>query len=107
MPRRRKADPLALAVGRRIRVLRRERGLTLEKLAYESGLDSKGYLSDIEHGRALPSLTPLQVIADRLEVDLLDLVCFPDEDDRQRVVELTRRASKAVLRQVERLLPTG
>jgi len=47
MPRRTTPDPIALAVGARIRQLRREQGLTLEKLAYESDLGSKGYLSDI------------------------------------------------------------
>ena len=48
MPRRREPDPLAQAVGQRIRQLRQEAGLTMEKLAFESELGSKGHLSNIE-----------------------------------------------------------
>ena len=51
MPRRSTPDPLALAIGQRIRQLREEAGLTQEKLAYEIGM-SKGFLSDIEKGLA-------------------------------------------------------
>ncbi len=97
MPRRKHPDTLALAIGQRIQVLRRELGLTLEKLAYESG-QSKGYLSDIEHGLARPSVATLKKIADHLGVLLLDLVTFPDEDDRQRLTDTLRAASKAQIK---------
>jgi transcriptional regulator with XRE-family HTH domain len=108
MPRRSVADPLAKAVGRRIRQLRREAGLTLEKLAYEIELGSKGYLSDIEHGLAMPSLATLKVVADRLEIDLLDLLTFPRRNARHRLVDCTRRASKEeILRVAEDLSRTA
>jgi len=48
MPRRETPDPTAKAVGQRIRQLRGERGLTAERVAFESELGSKGFLSDIE-----------------------------------------------------------
>ena len=48
--------------GKRLQALRRGQGLTLELLATDSGL-SAGYLSQIENGQAVPSLTALQVIA--------------------------------------------
>jgi transcriptional regulator with XRE-family HTH domain len=63
----------------------------MEKLAYESDLGSKGYLSDVEQGLSLPSLTKLKLLADRLEVELLDLVTFPTRSRRQALVDATRK----------------
>ena len=48
--------------------MRRAQGATLEQLASDSGL-STGYLSQIETGAAIPSLTALQLIAAELGVD--------------------------------------
>ena len=90
MPRRSTPNPLARQIGRRVRQLRQEAGLTLEKLAYESEVGSKGFLSDIEKGLARPSVQTLSVIADHLEVDLLDLVTFPWRSERQSLVDRTR-----------------
>ena len=94
MPRRLTPDPLAEAIGSRIRQLREEAGITLEKLAYESDVGSKGYLSDIERGLAMPSLTTLQRLAERLQVALIDFVCFPERDDRQALVDRTVEKSR-------------
>jgi transcriptional regulator with XRE-family HTH domain len=90
MPRREVRDPLAAKIGRRIRELRRTRGLTQEKLAYESGLASKGHLSGIERGLVRPTLATLALLAERLEVELLDLMTFPAETPRQLLVDRTR-----------------
>lgn len=87
MPRRRAPDPLALRIGQRIRKLRQDAGLSLEKLAYESELGSKGHLSDVERGLTRPTVSTLKVLADRLGVALLDLVTFPEDDERQRLVD--------------------
>jgi transcriptional regulator with XRE-family HTH domain len=102
MPRRSTPDPLAQRIGARIRELRKGAKLTLEKLAYESEVGSKGYLSDIEKGLARPTLETLRNIAERLEVDLLDLVTFPDEDERQRLVDRTRSLTKGAIRRLLR-----
>jgi transcriptional regulator with XRE-family HTH domain len=85
-------------VGARIRALRDEQRLTLEKLAYESDVGSKGFLSDIEKGLARPTLATLSALADRLGVALLDLVTFPDEDERQALVDRSRRAPPEMIR---------
>lgn len=98
MPRRRRPDPVALRVGARLRHLREEAGLTLEKLAYESEVGSKGFVSDIESGLARPSLATLQALADHLRLALLDLVTFPEQDDRQALIDRTRAASPETLR---------
>ncbi len=108
MPRRSIPDPLAQRIGARVRALRKEAGLTLEKLAYESEVGSKGFLSDIEKGLARPTVETLNAIAERLEVELFDLVTFPDESERQRLVDRTRHLTKgAVRRLLRRTSPAG
>jgi transcriptional regulator with XRE-family HTH domain len=102
MPRRKVPDPLAARIGARIRELRQEAGLTLEKLAYESDVGSKGFLSDVEKGLARPTVETLAAIAVRLEVQVLDLVTFPAEDDRQRLVDRTRHLTKGAIRRLLR-----
>jgi transcriptional regulator with XRE-family HTH domain len=102
MPRRSTPDPLARLIGRRIRHLREEANLTLEKLAYESELRSKGFLSDIERGLARPTVQTLSVIADHLGVDLLDMVTFPERGDRQRLVDRTRFMTRGAVRRLLR-----
>ena len=100
MPRRREPDPLAQAVGLRIRQLREEQGLTLEKLAYESELGSKGHLSNLERGLAVPTVKTLQVLADRLGVLLPDLVTFPDDGPRQALIDRTRAVPAGTIRKL-------
>lgn len=102
MPRRSTPDPLARRIGARIRDLRKEAGLTIEKLAYESSVQTKGYLSDVEKGLARPSLKTLLAIAEHLEVDLLDLVTFPADSERQLLVDQTRRMPKGTVRKLLR-----
>ncbi len=102
MPRRDKPDPLGEKIGKRIRELRKEAGLTLEKLAYESDIGSKGYLSDIERGYAIPSLHKLQQIADHLDVMLFDLLVFPDDGIREELTNQLRSATKSHLRRLNK-----
>lgn len=108
MPRRSAPDPLAQAVGLRIVQLRAEQGITAEKLAYESDVGSKGFLSDIEHGLALPSLLTLERIAQRLDVSLFDLLVVPGRSARDDLAELTRRLPPSELARILRSLgPIG
>jgi len=101
MPRRDVPEPLAQAVGQRIRHFRELRGLTLEKLAYETD-QSKGHLSDVERGFSRPSLATLNRIAEHLDVLLLDLVTFPEVDARQAATDALRELPKAKLRRIAR-----
>lgn len=99
MPRRSKPDALSLAIGTRIRQLRDEMGLTMEQLAYESELSSKGHLSNIERGLVRPTAHTLGVLAERLGVELGDLVNFPEAaGERGRLYELTRRMAASRVR---------
>jgi transcriptional regulator with XRE-family HTH domain len=97
MPRRSTPNPLALAIGQRIKQLRLEQGLTAEKLAYESDVGSKGFLSDIESGLALPSLSTLERIAQRLEVPLFELLISPTRSEREALVSLSRHVPKSAI----------
>src|SRR5262249_25932997 len=56
-------------VGRRVRELRVRRGLIIEDLARKSGL-SKPYISQVETGKASPSLQTVQKLAQALGVPL-------------------------------------
>jgi len=85
------AAALALSIGQRVRSLRTQAGLTQEKLAYESGLHSKGTLSKIEAGHQLASVAMLELLARRLGVELLDLFVEPGAGHlRHDLIEATR-----------------
>ena len=67
-------------VGSALRQLRSERGLSLDKLAYESGV-SRAMLSQIELGRSTPTITVLWRIARALGVPFSALLGGPAPDD--------------------------
>ena len=93
MPRRIAPDALAVAVGKRVRELRQEEGLTLEQLANTSEIGSKGHVSNIERGLVRPNIYTLKRLADALRVLPLDLLTFPHKTVRERLVDLTRKLS--------------
>lgn len=103
MARRTKPDPLAAKIGARVRALREEQGLTLEKLAYSTDF-SKGQLSTIEKGLAVPTATTLSVLAEGLDALPLDLLTFPEDSPREKLIDLTRGLSKKELDGVITLL---
>lgn len=70
---------LDLAVGRRVRALRKAKGLSLDRLAEGTGL-SIGFLSQMERGLSSPSLRDLAVVAEQLEIGIAD---FFDAGDSQ------------------------
>ncbi len=84
----------AKQVGRRLRQLRVERKLTQEKLAYECGR-AKSSLCEIESGKKLPSLAALADFAERLGVPVFDLLVFPDDGPRERLIDATRGMAAA------------
>lgn len=67
---------VATRLGRRIAELRAARGFTLEQLATVIGL-TKGYISKIENGKAVPPIGTLIKFAQGLRTDISDLI---DED---------------------------
>jgi transcriptional regulator with XRE-family HTH domain len=96
VPRRAKGDDLSLAIGQRIRELREAAGLTIEQLGWNSG-QSKGHVSSMEKGLVRPTVHTLAVLAEALGVELVDMVCFPEEDPRQQLVDRTRSLGAGVI----------
>ncbi|MFA5839972.1 MAG: helix-turn-helix transcriptional regulator [Candidatus Margulisiibacteriota bacterium] len=62
-------------LGQRIKKLRQQKELTIEKLAYENDL-AKGNLSEIEKGLIDPKLSTLQRIAAGLGISTKELLDF-------------------------------
>ena len=79
-------------LGRRIRALRTERGLTLSGLAGRVGI-TRSFLSSVERGLAYPSLLVLRSIAAALEVPVFLLFTAPEENGL-----VVRRESRKVIR---------
>ncbi len=104
MPRLDEPDELSLLIGARIREIRRERGLTLEQLAYGSDLGSKGHLSNLERGLVRPTVQTLHVLALHLGVLVADLVADPEAGLREQLLEASREATVAQLKAALRAL---
>jgi transcriptional regulator with XRE-family HTH domain len=76
-------SPLDLtAIGRRVKVLRRQRQLSLEALADRSGV-SVSMLSTVERGQKVPSILVMSQIATALDTSIGRLV---DEEKKPRVI---------------------
>ena len=73
-----RANAEALALGRRLRELRKQRELTLEGLASRVGV-SRSLISAIELGRSSPSLTTLRKIAGALDAPMAALFTTAEE----------------------------
>jgi transcriptional regulator with XRE-family HTH domain len=78
-------------LGRAIRGLRRERGLTLAALSEQSGL-SVPFLSQLENNRAKPSLQSLSAIATALGCNMSDVISAAQADS---VVDVGRSGGAA------------
>ncbi|MGD9508971.1 MAG: helix-turn-helix domain-containing protein [Geminicoccaceae bacterium] len=79
------AATMSQALGRRLAGLRRERGLSLDRLAQASGV-SKGMLVQIEAGRANPSIATLCRAAAGLGVAVAELLEREVAPSRVRIV---------------------
>jgi transcriptional regulator with XRE-family HTH domain len=79
-------------LGRRIRTLRTERGLTLTGLAARVGI-TRSFLSSVERGVAYPSLVVLRSIAAALEVPVFLLFTAPEANGM-----VVRKGSRKVIR---------
>lgn len=72
------SPPTAHALGVVVRALRQEHQLTIEGLADEAGLHPT-YLSDIERGKANPSLAKLGALATVFEMRVSALIVAAEE----------------------------
>jgi transcriptional regulator with XRE-family HTH domain len=90
---------VAAQIGARVRVLRKERGVSIGKLAAVSGV-SKGSLSSLERGLVLIRLPTAVAIARGLGVIPAQLFTFPEEGEIEMVVDLLYRLPEASVREV-------
>jgi transcriptional regulator with XRE-family HTH domain len=86
-----------LAVGMRLRDLRRKANLSLETVASRSDL-SVGFLSQIERGLSSPSLRVLATLADMFGVGIAALFGNPGSDDGASHGVIIRAAERAELK---------
>jgi transcriptional regulator with XRE-family HTH domain len=86
-----------LAVGMRLRDLRRKANLSLETIASRSAL-SVGFLSQIERGLSSPSLRVLATLADVLGVGIAALFGDPSNDGSAPRGVIIRAAERAELK---------
>ena len=88
-------------VGEKLKALRKERGLTLQKVAASAGL-SKAFVGQIESGRANPSLASLKRVADALGIPLAALFESPDGGKETAAPEPDGAGEVRVVRQDRR-----
>ena len=83
-------NQLAQALGRRLRYLRAQTGLTQLGLGRKASMD-RTYISRLERGRILPRYIAMVQLADSLGVSIVELVQHPPRsDDKPTVTNTTR-----------------
>ena len=96
-----KAD-IAARIGRRIKSLREEVGLTAKELAQSAGI-SGAFLSRVENGATMPSVPTLNALAEALKVDIGSIFEQPEKrrftisrkNDRRKVYSFRGEDQKA------------
>lgn len=81
--------------------------MSIQDLAESSAIFSKGHLSNVERGLVRPNVQTLKQIAEGLGVLPLDLMTFPTDDPRQKLIEATRGMSPRKLAELMRLTRTN
>jgi len=66
-------------VGKRLRELRKLKGLSQEKMAEQAGINAK-YYSEIERGKRNITLKVMEKIADNLGITIAELFRFPGQE---------------------------
>lgn len=82
-------------LGKRIKEIRKEKKMTLQTLAEQTGLTA-GLISKIENFRTLPSLPVLVAIANALKIDLAELFAGMSFEDKPHYL-LVRRSDQEEL----------
>jgi len=90
------SNVLEVAIGREVRVFRKQQGMTVADLSKTTGL-SVGMLSKIENGNTSPSLTTLQTLANALSVPLTAF--FKGFEERREAVHTKAGEGAAIDRE--------
>lgn len=81
-----------LDIGLKIRKLRKIRGITLERLAEETGM-SYSYLSELENNKHSISISNLQKLAEYFNIDLIH---FLEKTERKNILVRRKERNKLV-----------
>jgi transcriptional regulator with XRE-family HTH domain len=81
-----------------VRDLRLKKNMSLDDLAETSGV-AKGHISSIERGRAVMNLETAAKIARGLQIEVLDMFVFPEDEPRHAFIERTRHMSASEQRE--------
>jgi transcriptional regulator with XRE-family HTH domain len=100
------APPVEVALGTRIRTLRREGGMTLRQLADKAGF-TESFLSQVERGVASPSIASVQRLAHGLGLSIGELFAEPPRSGRVVRRDERRRVTYPGLRAVDEFLTVG
>lgn len=92
-----KAREICTAIGQRIRLVRKERGLSLEDMARKTGF-AKSYLSQLENLKREPPISTLSQIAHILGVDLLFLISGETPNPGRVNLAIVRRGERKIVR---------
>jgi transcriptional regulator with XRE-family HTH domain len=80
-----RVQPEGEVFGRRLREVRTKRGMTQQALAEVAGM-SEAYISNMEHGLKVPSLTTILRLAVALDCKVMDLISIFDKTDLSSVL---------------------
>lgn len=94
-------------LGKRVRDLRKKKGLTQERLAEMAGVDVK-YLGGIERGTENPTIATLDKLAEALSVKIHQMLNFGHELQgerllRRRIVQILDRCDEKELQTILKL----
>jgi transcriptional regulator with XRE-family HTH domain len=94
-------------VGKKIKELRKQAGMTQEQLANQAHIDPQ-HMSRLERGMYFPSLETLELIAQNLGVLLKDLFVFPEDETaemlRAKLIDAIGIMNEQELRRVAKLI---
>ncbi|HEY2325647.1 MAG TPA: helix-turn-helix transcriptional regulator [Thermoanaerobaculia bacterium] len=80
-----KSQPEGVLFGQRLREIRQKRGVSQDQLALQAHM-SKAYISNMEHGLKVPSLTTILRLAVALKCKVMDLVGAYDKTDIRSLI---------------------
>jgi transcriptional regulator with XRE-family HTH domain len=80
------SQPEGVLFGQRLREIRHRRGVSQDQLALTAHM-SKAYISNMEHGLKVPSLTTILRLAVALNCKVMDLIGAYDKTDIRRLIE--------------------
>ena len=74
-------------IGKKIKTLRKQKGLTQAELAEKINVDSK-YISRLETGISVASIATMIKISKALDIQLSDIFVVESEQEKNKIIEL-------------------